>query len=448
LPAIAPRVLSDSAADETLKTLARLKQPGVKNMVLALSYNEALPAELPSVPTMLESLLVHLVPSGIRYLPWDYFNATRAPIFFAKNTGIANPAVPVINVPEGGDPQEALANSGFTRLMMTLKNRDGTLPRFLRLRIDVTVDKDIRAVNRGVILRALAQIGSQYAEGNLDIDNDEAVSRITVTLTLLNEAGDLNDNSVVVTADVVRLGAGDRLGVIVAGNGVSVYEKATGAHGMAAAMRETLGHAVFVLVCKLLDFDHEKVLAQCGHRPERKSPAPPTPPASLAKSMDPPPAPAPAGSRSVAPPVAAPPLATAPSATASSAPSPSASAPSGPTPPASRVRVTVVQRSAEAESSGAPLRKRGGITSGELVDLGRGRRFRLANGAVMELVGEASRASAVLAFYAEDERGAAHKVKLSSGERLLVENGASSSANFVELVPPGRSEAPVLFLVQ
>jgi len=262
-PIVTPRVVSDSPADDALKALAQKKTIGTDNIIFALSYVEAGPAELPSLPTMLESLLSNLVSSGIRYLPWDYFNTNKAPMFFPKNVGIANPAKPQIVVPEGVSPEVAIAKSDFAQLLTKHRNADGTLPKYLRLRIDVTVDKDVRTVSRGVIVRALAKFGSEYAEGNLDVDSQESATRVTCTLTLLTENGDLHESSVVVTADVVRIGAGDKLGVIVAGNGLNVFEKATAAQGMAAAMRETVGHALFVLVCKLLRVEHEAVLAQC-----------------------------------------------------------------------------------------------------------------------------------------------------------------------------------------
>jgi hypothetical protein len=274
LPALEPRVLGSTPTTEALARLARTKEKGKDNILFALTFNEPPPKELMPNWTSLDYAFSKVAGSGITYLPMDYFNIERSPTALpttaaATMTSGTKQPLTRVNITEIDEKNRKLEYSTFQytdvpgaeETWKAAANADGSPARYMRLRMALAFDRDVRTTNRGVILRALAKVGTEQIEPQVDISDESDTGRITVKLSIAEELGNIGPHSVVVTADVTRLGAEDRFGLIVSSNGGVYYDKATVSHGLAAAVDEAVGHAVFVLLCKVMNVNYEQFLA-------------------------------------------------------------------------------------------------------------------------------------------------------------------------------------------
>lgn len=273
LPALEPKVLGSTPTTEALAHLARTKEKGKDNLLFSLTFVEPPPKELMPSWTTLDRAFSQVAGSGITYLPMDYFNIERSPTALpttaaATMTSGTKQPLTRVNITEIDENNRKLEYSTFQytdvpgaeETWQTAANADGSPARYLRLRMALAFDRDVRTTNRGVILRALAKVGTEQFEPQLDVSDESDTGRITVRLGYVEENGNIGPHNVVVTADVTRLGAEDRFGLIVSSNGGVYYDKATVSHGLAAAVDEAVGHAVFVLLCKVMNVNYEQFL--------------------------------------------------------------------------------------------------------------------------------------------------------------------------------------------
>lgn len=273
LPALEPRVLGSTPTTEALAKVARTKEKGKDNLLFSLTFVEPPPKELMPSWTTLDRAFSQVAGSGITYLPMDYFNIERSPTALpttaaATMTSGTKQPLTRVNITEIDEKNRKLEYSTFQytdvpgaeETWKAAANADGSPARYLRLRMALAFDRDVRTTNRGVILRALAKVGAEQIEPQVDVSDESDTGRITVRLGYVEENGNIGPHNVVVTADVTRLGAEDRFGLIVSSNGGVYYDKATVSHGLAAAVDEAVGHAVFVLLCKVMNVNYEQFL--------------------------------------------------------------------------------------------------------------------------------------------------------------------------------------------
>ena len=297
LPPLDVQVLGATPASDELEALARQKTPGKDNMLFVLTFAEAPPKDLLTSWGTLEYAFARLADRGIRYMPWDALlshyeevnSVYAAPVQLAPGAGIAvngrhtsyviRPAGP--RAKDGGTVDvdrevTEVARNEFKDAFEHNKNRLGSVassqpgrplqtptnPEFFNLRMSLNFDRDLKTSNQGVILRALAKVGTEDIEPSAEISNEITTGKITVQLGALDADGVLTPYNVIVTADVVKLGADDRFGLIVSSNGGYYYDKATVSHGIAGAVNEAVGHAVFVLLCKHMGLDYRAVMEQ------------------------------------------------------------------------------------------------------------------------------------------------------------------------------------------
>lgn len=263
LPALEPKVLGSTPTTEALARLAKIKEKGKKNLLFSLTFNEAPPKELMPSWTSLDHAFSRLAGSGITYLPMDYFNTSRDPVAVPSRdaTVMTNGSLEMWfrNLQTGGPAY--VADWPFAKkLIEDTDNADKTHAAYYRLRMALALDRDVQTRNRGLILRALAKVGAENIEPQFDFSDDKDVGRLTVNLGYVLENGTMGPHNVVVTADVTRLSAEDRFGLIISSNGGQYYDKATVSHGLTEAVNEVVGHAVFVLVSRVMGIPYEQVL--------------------------------------------------------------------------------------------------------------------------------------------------------------------------------------------
>jgi len=266
LPRLEPRVLGATTTTDALAKLARIREKGKNNLLFSLTFVEPPPKELMPSWTSLDQAFSQVAGSVITYLPMDYFNTIRNPTPLPTDSSATMTT---------GEKEILVTNSAGELVSNTLastlrtwkaaENSDGSEARYLRLRMALAFDRDIKTSNKGIILRALAKVGTEQIEPQIDISNESYTGRITVKLGYVVETGSIGPHAVTVTADVARLGAEDRFGLIISSNGGQYYDKATVSHGLAAAVDEAVGHAVFVLLCKVMGLNYEQFLASTGN---------------------------------------------------------------------------------------------------------------------------------------------------------------------------------------
>jgi len=273
LPLLEPKVLGSTPTTEALAKLARSKEKGKDNLLLSLTFNEPPPKELMPSWTTLDHAFSQVAGSGITYLPMDFFNIERSPTAlptreYATMTSGAKQSLIRVSITDSDEKNRKLEFATFQytdvpgseETWKSAANADGSPARYLRLRMALAFDRNIRTTNRGVILRALAKVGTEQIEPQADISDESDTGRITVSLGYVEENGNIGPHNVIVTADVTRLSAEDRFGLIISSNGGIYYDKATVSHGLAGAVNEAVGHAVFVLLCKVMNMNYEQFL--------------------------------------------------------------------------------------------------------------------------------------------------------------------------------------------
>lgn len=273
LPLLEPKVLGSTPSTEALAKLARSKEKGKDNLLIALTFNEPPPKELLPSWTTLDRAFSQVAGSGITYLPMDFFNIERSPTLLQLTAGAAMSSgskelltkLIVTGKDNLGNHVDAPIYQytplpGVEETWKAAANADGSPARYMRLRMALAFDRDVRTTNRGVILRALAKVGTEQIEPQADISDESDTGRITVSLSYVGEHGSIEPHHVIVTADVTRLSAEDRFGLIISSNGGIYYDKATVSHGLAGAVNEAVGHAVFVLLCKVMNVNYEQFI--------------------------------------------------------------------------------------------------------------------------------------------------------------------------------------------
>lgn len=267
LPKLTPRVLSTTSTNLALASLSKAKEPGKDNMLFSLTFVEPPPKELMPSWATLDNAFSQLAGTGITYLPMDFFNLRRQPTPLPSNAAaMMTSGDPKVPVEDGNGVIRYQLLDHVKTTFADAMGKDGKL-QYLRLRMSLAYDRGVQTRNRGLIIRALAKVGAEEIEPDINVNDDSETGRITVTLGYVDENGAIGKHNVIVNTDVTRLGAEDRFGMIVSSNGGVYYDKATVSHGLAGAVNETVGHAVFILLSKVMGLNYEQLLAESAGGP-------------------------------------------------------------------------------------------------------------------------------------------------------------------------------------
>lgn len=274
--------------EASLDQLAASKHRGDRNVVIALTNvtTRGLPAEAPGLGPLLVRAFAPLETSGILCLSPDFFMLDRNPVFLSAGLSdwILNTNTPLVdatsNEPATMGPDEAKIVRQLILFLKKHHNTDGTLPQFLRLQAHAYVDRDINNKREGVDGRLLAELGQGHAEAEASVERERNISRLNVSLALLDADGRVLPITADISADIRRTKDGSRFGLYILGSGAGVYRHESVTNGLGESLQAVVSYAVQDLCARLLALDDARPVIR---RPATdlsaaQTPSPPSPP--------------------------------------------------------------------------------------------------------------------------------------------------------------------------
>lgn len=242
--------------DESLRRLAVMYRGApVAVMLEKVSYS-GFPGTPPSLEAAVEQVFAKLGPGGIELLPLEmFFNARDlngvavTPVVTPQGATVWVDTWPDVLLLSTNDTvEQALERSKLYRFQTSFANEFQASPqdvRFARWRFHAAFEQAVVDETRSLELAAIFSVNGNYTDLRGDLGDTRTADRVSVTITSRRPRGSIDEPSITVGAEVVRLGKEGSFGVVIAGSGGGFKQKLTVAHGLTEVVQAVVAEAVF-----------------------------------------------------------------------------------------------------------------------------------------------------------------------------------------------------------